>query len=98
MRLRARLQKLERGAALDRDCPACPPRAVVLYHQDGHDGAPVLDPGQKPPAPCRRCGRPAGVLRVVVVYDPDFFGNAERLEDLRTERTGPVRRGETELR
>jgi hypothetical protein len=35
------------------------------------------------------------VLELVVVYDPNFFGNAERLEDLATKRTGPVRPSET---
>jgi hypothetical protein len=96
MRLRARLQKQERGAALDRDCcPACPPPAFVRYDQDGHEGTPILGRGQKPPAPCRRCGRPARVLEVVVVYDADFFGNAERLEERMTERAGPARRDGT---
>jgi len=95
MRLRARLKKLERGVAFDRDCcPACPPRAVVRYHQDGHDGEPVLAGGQKPPALCRHCGRPARVLPLVVIYDPSFYGNAERLEELLTDRTGPARRRE----
>jgi hypothetical protein len=55
---------------------------VVLYSQDGFDGEPTLDEGQRPPAPCRRCGRPARVLEMVVVYDPNFYGNADRLEEM----------------
>jgi hypothetical protein len=92
----ARLQKLEQGAALDRGCcPACPSPAIVRYNQDGHDGEPVLAGGQKLPALCRRCGRPARVLQILVVYDPDFFGNAERLEGLTAKRIGSARPSET---
>jgi len=75
-------------------CSGCPSRAVV-YHQQGRDGEPVLDGSRSPPAPCRHCRQPACVLQIVVVYDPDFFGNAERPEERMTERAGPARRGET---
>jgi hypothetical protein len=95
MRLRTRLQRLEGATGAGDSCPACPSPAIVRYNQDGHDGAPVLAGGQKPPALCRRCGRAARVLPIVVVYDPDFFGNAERLEGLTTKRTGSARPGET---
>ena len=61
MRLRARLQRLERATAADGCGPDCPPQAVVVYHQDGFDGEPTLDEGQRPPPPSRRCGRPAWV-------------------------------------
>jgi hypothetical protein len=79
MRLRARLQRLERATATDGCGPDCPPQAVVVYHQDGFDGEPTLDEGQRPPAPCRRCGQPARVQEIVVVYDPHFFRKPERL-------------------
>jgi hypothetical protein len=79
MRLRARLQRLERATRAG-DCgPDCPPRAVALYCQDGRDGEPVREEGQVPPAPCPRCGRLARVVEMVVVYDPDFYGNTDRL-------------------
>ena len=79
MRLRARLQRLERATTADGCDPDCPPLAVMVYHQDGNDGEPTLDEGQRPPATCRRCGRPARALEMVVVYDPDFYGNVDRL-------------------
>jgi hypothetical protein len=37
------------------------------------------------------------VLPIVVIYDPDFFGNAGRLEGLTAKWTGPARRDEAEL-
>jgi hypothetical protein len=52
---------------------------VGLYRQDGRNGEPVREEGQVPPAPCSRCGRPALELEMVLVYDPDFYGNAYRL-------------------
>jgi hypothetical protein len=79
MRLTARLQRLERATATDGCGPDCPPQAVVVYHQDGFDGEPTLDQGQRPPAACRRCGQPARVQEIVVVYDPNFFQKPERL-------------------
>ena len=51
MRLQARLQRLERATAADGCGPDCPPLAVVLYRQDGFDGEPTLDEGQRPPTP-----------------------------------------------
>jgi hypothetical protein len=81
MRLQARLQRLERATAADGCGPDCPPLAVMVFHQDGFDGEPSLDQGQRPPAPCRRCGRPAQVLEMVVVYDPNFFHKPERVRD-----------------
>ena len=80
MSLRRRLERLEAGGAAGGCGPDCPPLAVAVYRQDGFDGEPTLDEGQRPPAPCRWCGRPARVLDVVVVYDPDFFPKPERLE------------------
>jgi len=80
MRLQARLQRLERATAADGCGPDCPPQAVVVYHQDGFDGEPSLDQGQPPPAHCRRCGQPARVQVIVVVYDPNFFRKPERVE------------------
>jgi hypothetical protein len=80
--LRGRVNRLERGQAAAGCGPGCPPRAVVLYRQDGPDAEPVPKAGQGPPAPCPRCGRPADVTEVVVVYDRIFYGNAERLRAL----------------
>ena len=79
MRIAARLKRLEQGRGTDGCGPDCPPQAVVVYHQDGFDGEPTLAEGQRPPAPCPRCGRPALAQEMVVVYDPDFYGTAERL-------------------
>ena len=93
MRLTARLQRLERATAADGCGPDCPPQAVVVYHQDGFDGEPTLDEGQRPPAPCRRCGRPARVVGLVLIYDPDFFHKPERVRNRATEHTmtaGPL--------
>ena len=70
MRIAARLKRLERSRGADGCGPDCPPQAVMVYHQDGFDGEPTLDQGHRPPAPCRRCGRPARVQEIVVVYDP----------------------------
>jgi hypothetical protein len=79
MRLRARLQRLERATGTANCGPDCPPRAAVLYRQDGRDGEPVREEGQVSPAPCPRCGRPALVQEIVVVYDPNFFRKPERI-------------------
>jgi hypothetical protein len=79
MRLRARLQWLERATTADDCAPDCPPLAVLIYHQDGFDGEPTLDKRQPSPAPCRRCGWPARLVEMVVVYDPSFFHKPERL-------------------
>jgi hypothetical protein len=79
-----RLERLEAAGAADSCGPGCPPEAVVIHRQDGYDGEPVPEE-RKPPAPCPRCGRPARVLELVVVYDPNFYGNAELLEEARRE-------------
>jgi len=65
----------------------------MVYHQDGFGGEPTLDREQRPPAPCRRCGRPARVQEMVLIYDPDFFHKPERVRNRATEQTttaGPV--------
>jgi hypothetical protein len=79
MSIRRRLERLEGARAATGCGPDCPPQTVVLYHQDGIESEPSLDEGQRPPAPCPRCGRPALAQEMVVVYDPDFYGTAERL-------------------
>jgi len=51
----------------------CPPvRVVYEDHPGGWQS--------EQPAPCPRCGREPNA--VCVVYDPDFYGNAERLVSL----------------
>ena len=40
----------------------------------------VVEEGDVPPEPCPRCGRLPQVVRLV--YDPDFYGNADRLREL----------------
>jgi hypothetical protein len=79
MTMRRRLECLEAGGAATGCDPDCHPQALVFYHQDGLDGEPTIDEGLRPPATCPRCGRPARVLEMVVVYDPEFCGNADRL-------------------
>jgi hypothetical protein len=88
MKIAARLKRLAQTRSTDGCGPNCPPHAVVLYRQDGFDGEPTLDEGQRPPAPCPRCGRPALVQEMVLIYDPDFFHNEERLRNLTTQQTG----------
>jgi hypothetical protein len=75
MRMRARLKRLEqcRGGGCG---PRCPPIRCVC--EDDWSGR---EP--EAPAPCPRCGRPPVVL--AVVFDPDSFGNGERLAALRGE-------------
>jgi hypothetical protein len=77
--IRARLAALERARNTGSCGPGCPPQAATFYRQDGPDAEPVLEEGQKPPAPCPRCGRPADVTSIVVLCDPNFYGNADRL-------------------
>jgi hypothetical protein len=84
MSIRSRLVALER-CARRRGCgPGCPPQILVHYTQDGPDAEPVLVEGQKPPTPCPRCGRPAEVTPMVLCWDPNFYGNADRLKELTT--------------
>jgi hypothetical protein len=71
----ARLKRLERSRG-GRSCgPGCPPLGCV-YENDWYGQA------AEPPAPCPRCGRPPDVI--AVVYDPDFYGNADRLAALQS--------------
>jgi hypothetical protein len=43
-----------------------------------------LPSDEEPTAPCPRCGRPPVVLHVVA--DPNFYGNAEQLEEAKLKR------------
>jgi hypothetical protein len=71
--IRARLKRLERSRA-GRVCgPGCP--ALRYACDDDWYGRET-----EPPAPCPRCGRQPFVIPVV--YDPDFYGNADRLAAL----------------
>jgi hypothetical protein len=79
MRIAARLKRLEEPRGADSCGPNCPPLAVVVSYQDGYDGEASLGQGQRPPAPCPRCGRRARVEEIVVVFVPDFFHKPERL-------------------
>jgi len=84
MSMRRRLERLE-AAGEGRDCgPDCPPRATLVWVQDGPDAQPVLEQGQPPPGPCPRCGRPAAVTELVVILDPNVYGTADRLREVRT--------------
>jgi hypothetical protein len=76
MSIKARVQRLERckGAC----GPACPPRAVSFVGDDWYGQTET----QGQPAPCARCGRPADVIGVV--FDPNFYGNADRLRERTT--------------
>jgi hypothetical protein len=78
----ARLARLERSFAGGSCGPGCPPQVLVHYEQDGPDAEPVLCGEPEPAAPCPRCGRPAKVVEMLICYDPNFYGNAERLRDL----------------
>jgi hypothetical protein len=76
MSIAARLQKLEQSQR-GRSCGhGCPP-VRVLYANN------PLGWQSEPPAACPRCGRQSNV--VCVVYDPDFYGNAERLASSKLE-------------
>jgi hypothetical protein len=85
MSIRSRLVSLER-AARSRGCgPGCPPRPVlVVRDRDFYDDADPSGERREPPAPapCPRCGRAAEPTVVHLVYDPSFFGNAERIKEL----------------
>ena len=75
MSIRARLKRLEQSLG-GRVCgPGCP-SLQYLCDNDWYDQEPQL------PAPCPRCGRQPDV--VAVVYDPDFYGNADRLGETKT--------------
>ena len=80
MSIKARLQRLERSCGAAACGRGCPPICYVLEHD-------WYDQPSEPPAPCPRCGKPP--LVITVVYDPDFFGNADRLREV----TGCARRG-----
>jgi hypothetical protein len=70
----ARLKRLERSHG-GRSCGAgCPP---LRYIGDGD----WYDQKPQSPASCPRRGRQASVIPIV--YDPDFYGNADRLAALR---------------
>jgi hypothetical protein len=64
--------------------PDCPPRVFTWteYDADGSELVPRGEPGPEPAAPCPRCGRPAEVEECVIIYDPNFYGNADRLAAL----------------
>jgi hypothetical protein len=74
MTIQARLKRLERSRGAMNCGPGCPPLRWV----DEND---FYDEPSEPPAPCPRCGRPPIVIPVI--YDPDFYGNADRLAALK---------------
>ena len=69
MKLRARLQRLERSSAFDGHCPACRPRrgtSVTVFSEERDDGT-VTEP-EGMPLPCERCGEvPEQVFHVLEV-------------------------------
>jgi len=82
MSIRRRLQRLE-AAGAGRGCgPGCPPQAVIVYREYESDGEPIVDE-EKPLPSCPRCGPPADVTEIRVIHDPNFYGNADRLGELR---------------
>ena len=85
MTIRRRVVFLERHVR-NRTCgPGCPPCPVlVVRDRDFYDDADPRGEQREPPAPppCPRCGRAAEPTVVHLVYDPDFFGNADRIKEL----------------
>jgi hypothetical protein len=76
VRIASRLSRLERcrsGGGCGLRCPS----VRCVCEDDCYGREPEI------PAPWPRCGRPPVVL--AVVFDPDFFGNADGLADLRGE-------------
>jgi hypothetical protein len=69
MKLRGRLQRLERSAALDGGCRACRPRrglTVTVFSAQREDGT-IPEP-QGMPVPCQRCGEiPEQITHIVEV-------------------------------
>ena len=59
--------------------PDCPPKAVVYDYVNGWLPPPPEPP---PPAPCPRCGRPAEVEHIAVVFDENWQGNTDRIAKL----------------
>jgi hypothetical protein len=75
VRLRARVERLERSWRAGSCGPGCPP--IRCVREGDWYGTPCPP---EPVEPCPHCGRPATVIRLV--HDPDFYGNAARLREL----------------
>ena len=73
MSILARLKRLERSRGACACGSDCPPVRYVIEND-------FYDQVSEPPAPCPRCGRPP--LVICLVYDRNFFGNADRLAAL----------------
>jgi hypothetical protein len=75
MKLRARLQKLERTVGIDGGCPACRQRrglSVTVFSEENDDGT-ITEP-EGMPTPCERCGEiPEQIFHVIetVVKDTE---------------------------
>ena len=87
MSIRRRLATLERSLGEHGCGPECPPRPVLVgYENDFYGNASGGSGEPEPPAPCPRCGRAAEPTVMHVVYDADFFHNAEPLTECLEER------------
>jgi hypothetical protein len=87
MSLETRVSKLEAaGGGDDGTCTCTPPYIARVREADIADG---WTPDAPPP--CPKCGL---LPFMVIHYDPDFYGNAERLEELQRQRRGETSPGD----
>ena len=75
MKLRARLQRLERSVGIDGGCPACRQRrglSITVFSEENDDGR-ITEP-EGMPTPCERCGEiPERIFHIIesVVKDTE---------------------------
>jgi hypothetical protein len=78
--LLSRVRRLERRGG---PCPLCAGRRPRVIVDDPEDvERPPPSGSDQSAALCPLCGKPPPVVVMRIVYDPDFFHNKDRLDDL----------------